>query len=236
MASMSPQERSHSTIGISIPSWLAGTEEACHIVDAAERTFGRLVRIESSPSAVYTAAGYELCRISYEAFECSVPERLMTVELDGGIAVATMVQTPIMDVFKNTVTYAVRRWPDIREPGSESDVDDLVRWVDDFVEAQKVDMLMLAGSAANDPLLVEALKSPKIGRLMDSHAGVLPIRDIVALGTALAAKDAIESQIDHCGEPMECEEIGREADRIGGKYSPLATPPCWPARSHCTEL
>lgn len=228
-STMLPEKLAQIAVGVSIPSWLAGTETACLIADAAERAFGRLVRFESSPSAAYTAAGYELCRISHEAFECSGPGRLMTLELEGELAVATMVQTPVMDIFESSITFAVRRDPDVHDPAKKFDAQNLVQWVNAFVDGQKVDILMLAGPGADDPLIKEALKGSKSADLLDDHAEHLPAREIVALGTAQAAKDAIESQIDDCGEPAECEEIRRESDRIAGKYKPPARPSRWPA-------
>jgi hypothetical protein len=86
---------SKAAVGITIPSWLTGTEEGCHISAAAERTLGRLLRIESLSSSAYTAAGYELCRISHEAFECTGPGHIMTLEYDGNLAVASVMRTPL---------------------------------------------------------------------------------------------------------------------------------------------
>ena len=94
---MTSKSLSRLAVGVQVPSWLVGTEEACHIVSAAERTFGRLIRFESSPSSASTAAGYELCRISHEAFDCTGPDRIMTFEYDGNLAVLSIVQTPVSD-------------------------------------------------------------------------------------------------------------------------------------------
>ncbi|KAL8649380.1 MAG: hypothetical protein Q9210_004440 [Variospora velana] len=80
-ADMDAKARSQAAVAIVLPAWLAGTEEACHIADAASRTFGRMLSLENPPSSVYTAAGYELCRISYDAFDCTGPGRIMSSRL-----------------------------------------------------------------------------------------------------------------------------------------------------------
>jgi hypothetical protein len=72
-ANMTPEERLQTAVGVQIPSWLLGSQEACHIAEAAESTFGRVVRLEISLCSAYTAAGYELCRISYEALSAPDP-------------------------------------------------------------------------------------------------------------------------------------------------------------------
>ena len=57
---LAPESLSRLAVAVEIPSWLMGTEEACHIASAAERTFGRLIRLERPPPSAYTTAGYEL--------------------------------------------------------------------------------------------------------------------------------------------------------------------------------
>jgi hypothetical protein len=54
---MAPETRSRLSVSVVIPSWLANTEEACHVVSAVQSTFGRLISLETPPSSAYTAAG-----------------------------------------------------------------------------------------------------------------------------------------------------------------------------------
>jgi hypothetical protein len=108
-ANMTPEKRLQTAVGVQIPSWLVGSQEACHIAEAAKSTFGRVVRLESSPSSAYAAAGYELCRISYEAFECTGPGLLMTLEYDGDLAVASIVRTPLLNWATDPISFSARK-------------------------------------------------------------------------------------------------------------------------------
>lgn len=214
---MAPETLSQLVVGIEIPSWLTDTEEACHIANAAKRIFGRLVRLESPPSSVYIAAGYELCRISYEAFECTGPGRIMTLEYDGDLAVASMVQTPLSSWFANPVTFSART-------GLTSQ--SMTEWINTFIDSQGPDKLMLAGPKADDPLFADAIAKSRAVLYLDDHCP-LPPREVLALGAALAAKEELENQIDDCGEPAECVDLRRKADAIAGTYKPLK-PSTWP--------
>ena len=215
---MTPEVLSQLAVGVEIPSWLTDSEEACHIATAAQRTFGRLVRIESPPSSAYTAAGYELCRISYDAFECIGPGRIMTLEYDGNLVVASLMQTPLINWFKNPVTSSVK-------VGLISQ--NLTEWIDRFTQSQHPDRLILLGAKADEPSFVDAVMNSQAASYVD-HQFHIPPSQIMALGAAQAAKDGLESQIDDCGEPSECENIRRKADAIAGTYRPLQ-PSTWPA-------
>ena len=215
---MAPEKLSQLAVGVVIPSWLAGTEEACHIARAAEKTFGRLVRLESPPSSAYTAAGYELCRISYEAFECTGPGRIMTLEYDGNLAVASMMQTPLSSWFANPVTFSVRA-----RLTSES----MTEWINIFVDLQSPGRLMLVGANADDPWFADAIANSRAFSYLDDHSPV-PARQVLGLGAAQAAKEGLETQVDDCGEPADCEDLRRKADAIAGTYRPLK-PSTWPA-------
>jgi len=215
---MAPETLLHLAVGVVIPSWLAGTEEACHIARAAERTFGRMIRLESPPSSAYTAAGYELCRISYEAFECTGPGRIMTLEYDGNLAVASILQTPLSSWFANPVTFSARTG---LTPQS------MTEWINTFVDSQSPDRLILVGANADDPSFANALANSRAVSYLDDNF-LLPPRQVLALGAAQAAKDGLELQIDDCGEPAECENLRRKADAISGTYRP-PKPSTWPA-------
>lgn len=215
---MTPKQLSQAAVGIQIPSWLAGSEEACHIIEAAEKTFGRLASFEKSPSSAYTAAGYELCRISRDEFECTGPGRIMTLEYDDEVAAASVMQTPLFNVFANSVTFSVRR-------GLTSQ--SMIDWIDAFIDSQKPDMLMLAGAGADDASFVEAVKGSRAASLLDGHSSSLPATQVLVLGVAQTAKDTLENQ-NGCAEWDECWEIRRKADAIAGVYNPPA-PPIWPA-------
>lgn len=216
-AILDPGSLSRLAVAVEIPSWLTGTEEACHIASAAERTFSRLIRVESPPSSAYTAAGYELCRISYEAFDCSGPGRIATLEFDGNVAVLSMVQTPLSNWFANPITFSATAGK-----GSES----ITAWVNEFIDSQSPDKLMLIGSNTDDPSFADAIAKSRAVSYLDGNSS-LPASQILALGAAQSAKEGVELQIDDCGEPEECQELRRKADVIAGTYRPLR-PSTWP--------
>jgi hypothetical protein len=217
-ANMTPEERLQTAVGVQIPSWLVGSQEACHIAEAAESTFGRVVTLESSPSSAYTTAGYELCRISYEAFECTGPGLLMTLEYDGDLAVASIVETPLLNWAMNPITFSARK-------GLTSD--DMAGWIDAFIESQSPDKLMLAGSGTEDSLFIKALAKSRANSYLEDQSS-LPSHHILAMGVALATKDALESYKDDCVEAKECEDLRRKADAIAGPHRPRK-PITWPA-------
>ncbi|KAL8763028.1 MAG: hypothetical protein Q9184_001055, partial [Pyrenodesmia sp. 2 TL-2023] len=136
-ADMDAEARSRAAVAIALPAWLAGTEEACHIADAARRTFGRMLSLENPPSSVYTAAGYELCRISYDAFECTGPGRIMTLEHDGDLSVATITSTPLLHWSAEPVVFSARRGLAREE---------MTRWIDSFVVSQKPQRIIFSGT------------------------------------------------------------------------------------------
>lgn len=215
---MTPKKLSQSAVSIVIPSWLVGTETACHIPEAAERTFGRVVSLESPSSAAYNAAGYELCRISYEAFECSGPGRIMTLEYDGTLALASIMQTPLSNWLANPVTFSARTGL-----AGQS----ITEWISSVVESQRPDKIILVGAKADDPAFKKAVADSHAAPYLHGHPQ-LPSTHILAFGAAQAAKDGIESQKDDCGEPAACEDLRRMADEIAGTYQP-PKPSTWPA-------
>lgn len=215
---MAPETLSQLAVGVVIPPWLAGTEEACHIAGAAKRTFGRMIRLESPPSSAYTAAGYELCRISYDAFECTGPGRIMTLEYDGSLAVASILQTPLSNWFVHPVTFSARTGLTSRN---------MTEWINTFVDSQSPNRLMLVGTNADDPVFVNAVANSRAVSYLDDHCR-LPSHQVLALGAAQAAKDGLELQVDDCGEPTECEDLREKADAISGTYRP-PKPSIWPA-------
>ena len=215
---MTSETLSKLAVSVEIPSWLIGTEEACHIARATEGIFGRLVRLESPPSSAFTAAGYELCRISYEAFDCTGPGSIMTLEYNGDLAVASIARTPLSRWFANSVTFSAKIGLD-----SQS----MTEWINVFINSQSPDMLMLAGLNADDSSFVDAIANSRAVSYLDDPSP-LPPHHVLALGATQAAKEALESQIDDCGEPEECEVLRRKADTIAGTYKPLK-PSAWPA-------
>lgn len=213
-----PESLSRLAVGVEIPSWLMGTVEACHIASAAERTFGRLIRLESPPSSAYTAAGYELCRISYEAFDCTGPGRIMTLEYDGNLAVLSVLQTPVSNWFANPVTFSATT-------GMRSE--SITAWINRFIDSETPDKMMLIGPNVDDPSFADAIAKSRAVPYLDGNCP-LPAGQILALGAAQSAKEGLELQIDDCGEPEECQEVRRKADVIAGTYRPLR-PSTWPA-------
>jgi hypothetical protein len=215
---MTPETLSNLAASVEIPSWIIGTEEACHIASAAARTFGRVARIETPPPSAYTAAGYELCRVSYDAFECSGPGRIMTLEYDGDLAVASMMQTPLSSWSAISVTFSART-------GLTSY--SMIEWINAFIDSQSPDMLILAGSRTDDPLFIDALAKSQAASFLHDNSPLLPAH-ILALGAAQTAKDRLESQIDDCSELEECVDLRWKADAIAGPFRPLV-PSTWPA-------
>ncbi|KAL8726882.1 MAG: hypothetical protein Q9166_006434 [cf. Caloplaca sp. 2 TL-2023] len=217
-ADMDAEARSQAVVAIALPAWLAGTEEACHIADAARRTFGRMLSLENPPSSVYTAAGYELCRISYDAFECTGPGRIMTLEHDGDLSVATITSTPLLHWSAEPVVFSARRGL-AREK--------MTRWIDSFVVSQKPQRIILSGTGVDQPSFVEALRASSINQYLDDQPP-LPARHLLTFGAAQVAKDLLESQPDDCLESRECDELRRKADAISGPFRP-PVPSIWPS-------
>ncbi|KAI4118989.1 MAG: hypothetical protein LQ345_001020 [Seirophora villosa] len=217
-ADMDAEARSQAAVAIALPAWLAGTEEACHIADAARRTFGRMLSLENPPSSVYTAAGYELCRISYDAFECTGPGRIMTLEHDGDLSVATITSTPLLHWSAEPVVFSARRGL-AREK--------MTRRIDSFVVSQKPQRIILCGTGVYQPSFVEALRASSINQYLDDQPP-LPARHLLTFGAAQAAKDLLETQFDDCLESRECDGLRRKADAISGPFRP-PVPSIWPS-------
>ncbi|KAL8891284.1 MAG: hypothetical protein Q9215_001697 [Flavoplaca cf. flavocitrina] len=215
---MDAEAFSQAAVAIVLPAWLTGTEEACHIAEAGRRTFGRMMSLENPPSSVYTAAGYELCRISYDAFECTGPGRIMTLEHDGDLSVATITSTPLMHWSAEPVVFSARRHLTSEE---------MTQWIDSFVVSQRPQRVIFAGTGVDQPSFLEALRASSIKDYLDDQPP-LPARHLLAFGAAQIAKDELESQPDDCSEPTECEELRRKADAISGPFRP-PVPSVWPS-------
>ncbi|KAL8671350.1 MAG: hypothetical protein Q9168_004160 [Polycauliona sp. 1 TL-2023] len=217
-ADMDAESLSQAAVAVVLPAWLIGTEEACHIAEAARRTFiGRMVNLESAPSSVYTAAGYELCRLSHEAFDCTGPGRIMTLESDGdGLLIATIASTPLID-WHGTVTFSARR--DLTD-------EQMSEWINSFIGSQKPHKIILAGSGTEQPFFASDLRASSLSQYLDDPP--LANRHLVAFGAAQVAKDRLESHSDDCGESRKCEELRRKADAIAGPFRP-PVPTIWPS-------
>lgn len=209
---------SQAAMAIVLPAWLAGTEEACDIAEAARRTFGRMLSLENPPSSAYTAAGYELCRISYDAFECTGPGRIMTLEYDGDLSVATIASTPLMHWSADPVFFSARRGLTPEQ---------MTEWIDSFVVSQKPQRFIFSGTGVDQPSFVEALRASNISQYLDDQPP-LPVQHLLAFGAAQVAKDQLESQPDDCSELRECDELRRKVNAISGPFRP-PIPPVWPS-------
>ena len=210
---------SQTSVALSLPSWLFNSEIACHIAEAASRTFGTHVSIEAPPSAAFTAAGYELCRISYDAFECDGPGRIMILEYDNDVIVASVVRTPLLNWAETPVTYSVQRGLNVKA---------MTEWINSFIDQHRPDHMMIAGSNVKDSAFAEAVAHSHTDALLRDRSSTLPPGHVVAFGAALTAKINLESQIDDCSEPDECAQIRRKADAIAGTPT-LPQPSVWPA-------
>ena len=176
---MDSETLSKLTIAISLPPWLTDMPVACHLVSAASRTFGHLISLENPPFSGYTAAGYKLCRMSHEAFECDGPGRIMTLGCDDHACVASTIQTPLMSWSPNPITYSAR---------AISRLQNLSAWINSFADFQCPNHLMLIGDRANDALVSDAVaKSHAASYLIPSFPSIPP-KDIVAFGTAWPRK------------------------------------------------
>lgn len=219
---MTLEKLSELAVAVSVPSWLTDSSAACHVVTAASNTFGRFIGLESPPSSSYTAAGYELCRISHDAFDCTGPGRIMTLEYNGKIAVASVVQTPLRNWFTSSVTVSTH---------TTLTLSSMTEWINSFIGNQHPDHLMLVGSRVNESLFANAVADSHAGRYLNrTQPSILPPEHVLALGAALIAKIGLESQRDDCGEREECIRLRQKADAIAGAYKPLR-PIVWPANS-----
>ncbi|KAL8999979.1 MAG: hypothetical protein Q9169_001224 [Polycauliona sp. 2 TL-2023] len=217
-ADMDAESLSQAAVAIVLPAWLIGTEEACHMEEAARRTFGRVVGIEDPPSSAYTAAGYELCRTSYDAFECTGPGRIMTLEEnDSGLSVATIATTPLL-TWHGEVIFSAQR--------NLADDDEYIEWIDSFIASQKPQNIILAGSGAGQPRFLTKGQHSTVSEYLDDPQ--LPARHLLAFGAAQVAKDGLESHSDDCGESKDCGELRRKADAIAGPFRP-PVPSIWPS-------
>ncbi|KAL8650904.1 MAG: hypothetical protein Q9226_004947 [Calogaya cf. arnoldii] len=217
-ADMDTEALSQAAVAIVLPAWLVGTEEACHIAEAASRTFGRMLSLENPPSSVYTATGYELCRISYDAFDCTGPGRIMTLEYDGDLSVATITSTPLLHWSAGPIVFSAKR-------GLAAEK--MTQWIDSIVASQKPQRIILSGTGVDQPSFVEALRASSMNGYLDDQPP-LPARHLLAFGAAQVAKDLLESQPDDCSESRECDELRRKVDAMSGPFRP-PVPSIWPS-------
>ena len=217
-ASMSAESRSQATVAIQVPAWLVASPYACSFRQVAEATFGRVVGLESASSSAYTALGYELCRVSQDAYDCDGPGRLAIFEYDGHLATASIIKTPL-DIFDRLET----RYSTLTSHKSA----ELSEWINSFLDAGLPDMITLAGSDVDLSTFQEALElSNATGQV--ELGGFITVEDVLVKGAAQVAKDALENHNTDCSEFRECLDIRCEADRIAGKYM-FQRPNVWPA-------
>ena len=225
-AGLPPETLSQLAVAVVIPSWLAGTEEACQIAEAARRAFGRLVAVERTPGAAYTAIGYNLCRIDHEAYDCRGPGRIMTLEHSCELFVASIMQTPLNHWFPHAVTFSARTGLSSKQ---------FTDCINAFVDSQHPDGVLLAGAAADGPLLRDAVaKSHAAPYLIDQ--ALVPSHQLLVIGAAQEAKDRLERHVDDCGELEDCTALRRKADLMAGRYVPPKPPPLPSSRSRRVEL
>lgn len=171
---------------------------------------GRVVGMIAPAFAAYTAAGYEMYRVSIDEFDCRGPGRIMTLEYDGGLAVATAQTTPLFGCSTEAAMFSV--W---RRCASGTIKD----WIDAFASAAKPVEAIRAGSSINDPEFMDGLTESKVATLVD-EVSELPAEHILAFGAAMDAKFMMESHGHDCVDMGECRRLREEADRIAGPYIP----------------
>jgi hypothetical protein len=214
---MTSEKLSQVAVSGVLPSWLAGTEYAEHLTNATVMAFGRPISIESTASAAYIAAGYELCQLDTSLYECTSPGRLTTIDVDDRSIVASTVQVPLSRWSGAGVEFSATS---TREP------DALIQRLNRIVDGYRPDRLMLSGQNTHEPVFQEGLSASHAALLLDDHRPHLADK-IVAFEAAIAAKDSLESQGSDCDELEECMELRRMADTIAGKYVSPPKPSTW---------
>ena len=212
---MSFETRSKLDVHITVPPWLAATAESCEILEGAKLVFGHVLGIESALKAAFTAMGYELCAMAYEAFDCNESGRLMLAQLHKDTVTLSLITTPIMVpwlTFQATKTNGEQ---------------DLHVWINQFVDSNRPDLAMISSSDVLDAAyLRRVLLQTRAGKLLIDQSPTF-YYSVLSMGAAKAAKDILESPGTDCFEWDECLDIHREADRIAGKYNPIR-PATWP--------
>ena len=163
--------------------------------------------------------GYELCRVSQEAYEYDGPGRIAIFEYDGYLATASVVKTPLLHIFDRLETRCAIL--------ISNNPAELSKWIKSFLEACSPDMIAVAGSNIYSTIFQKALSlSNAVGRAEPD--GYVEVEDILVKDAAQAAKDVLENHDTDCSEFPECLAIRREADRIAGEYK-FSRPKMWPA-------
>ena len=218
---MTATERSQVSVSIVIPPWLKGTNETCEIFEAASMVLGQGFPDESTPSAVYTAMGYELHRISPAFYKPVVPGRIMTVDFEDDLVTAALVETPLTYHFNNPVEFAVAR---------NFDGDNFKHWLRHFVKATKPDIMVIIGGNASDTEIQEAITTQSEVATFRIDQSANHLGRIKTLGAALAARTWLERQRFDCLEVGECLTIRDEANRLAGNFT-RPVPSVWGARA-----
>ena len=126
-----------------------------------------------------------------------------------------------MDWARNDVTFAVRnRTGHIND---EEEEENIIKWIDSFIESQRPNKLLLAGANIDAPCFRDVLKRSRAALYIE-NASPISSSEILGIGAATAAKTALESHVDDCGEWSECDEIRKKADEIAGSYKPPSSP------------
>lgn len=144
----------------------------------------------------------------------------MTLEYNEDISVASIMQTLLSSWSANPVTFSTRVGLTTQS---------MTEWLNSFVDSQHPGHLILVGDRFKEPWVRNAVAKSHAGSyLHEQNPPDLPPEHVLASGATLAAKIALETQVDDYGEPAECVDLRRKADAAAGPYR-LSRPSVWPA-------
>ncbi|KAI9680520.1 MAG: hypothetical protein M1817_003960 [Caeruleum heppii] len=204
-------------VGLSLPPWWTDVQ-ALDIYSAATRANLTVKKLVSTAIAAAAAAKIDLCRPLTDYSPCQ-PERVMSLDLSIDGLTAKVVRIPGNPSHLEQRMYSVNRSFNRTQLNAgnrpRSVQSELTSWINDFVRNQSITNVFLIGSDATNPTLIRAVKDSDVAGYVRHVDGVPPDR-VVAFGVAHMIKDSMESQVSDCLEPVECDKIREEADRLAG--------------------
>ena len=84
-------------------------------------------------------------------------------EYDGDLAVASMVETPLLNWATNPISFSARKGLTF---------DDMAGWINALIDSQSPDKLMLAGSGTEDSLFIEAPAKSHVDSYLEGHTAL----------------------------------------------------------------
>ncbi|KAI1173332.1 hypothetical protein F4777DRAFT_558092 [Nemania sp. FL0916] len=208
-------------VGISVPIWT--TDVQAQDIFAAATCANLSIRdmIHEAP-ATAASQGTDICRVPSDYLPCG-SAHIMTLDLSKNVLVASF-----HAIYRGWYLWQPRRYSVYAHDGKmlgdiEADsmeyndrmIREITDWINKFAEDRPVHSLYLIGQLANNSILREAAIRSQIGsQLTDLNRYTSD--EVVSVGTAILAKERMESQDTDCTEPPQCEHIREEADRLTG--------------------